>query len=115
MHTCLECGDKLIGRIDKKFCNDGCRNSYNNHQNKDSTNLMRNTHNKLRRNYRILSQLNFKEGKTKATADRLSKDGFDFEYFTCVKTYNNGAEYRFLYDIGYKYIEDDRLLIVRNN
>ena len=33
---CLECGDKIVGRIDKKFCSDGCRNAYNNKVNKDS-------------------------------------------------------------------------------
>ena len=31
---CLECGDKLFGRIDKKFCSDACRNAYNNKINK---------------------------------------------------------------------------------
>ena len=25
---CPECGDKIVGRIDKKFCSDACRNSY---------------------------------------------------------------------------------------
>ncbi|HRZ33187.1 MAG TPA: DUF2116 family Zn-ribbon domain-containing protein, partial [Flavobacterium sp.] len=46
MKNCLECGEKIIGREDKKFCSDGCRNSYNNKINKDSTNLMRNINNK---------------------------------------------------------------------
>ena len=27
---CLDCGDSLRGRTDKKFCSDQCRNSYNN-------------------------------------------------------------------------------------
>ena len=27
---CLECSTALMGRVDKKFCNDQCRNSYNN-------------------------------------------------------------------------------------
>lgn len=115
MQTCLECGDKIIGRADKKFCNDGCRNTYNNKQNKDSINLMRNTHNKLRKNYRILSELQFKEGKTQTTHEKLDVEGFDFEYFTNLKTYKNGAEYRFVYNIGYKFIEDNRLLVVRND
>ena len=41
--TCLECGDTFAGRVDKKFCSDGCRNTYNNKINKDSKNLIRNT------------------------------------------------------------------------
>ncbi|MDD3458903.1 MAG: hypothetical protein PHO74_05455 [Weeksellaceae bacterium] len=112
--NCLECGDKIIGRSDKKFCNDGCRNAYNNRLNRDSSNLMRSVHRKLRNNYKILSELNFIEGKSKITKDRLVKEGFDFEYFTNMKVYKNGAEYRFLYNIGYKLLEDDWLLVVRN-
>ena len=27
---CLECESPLVGRVDKKFCSDYCRNSYNN-------------------------------------------------------------------------------------
>lgn len=114
MANCLECGDKIIGRSDKKFCNDGCRNAYNNKQNKDSSNVMRNINNRLRKNFRILSELNFTEGKTKTTQERLNTEGFDFDYFTHFKTYKNGAEYRFVYNIGYKFLEDGWLLIVKN-
>ena len=46
MKTCLECGEKIVGREDKKFCSDSCRNAYNNKINKDSTNYMRNINNK---------------------------------------------------------------------
>ena len=38
---CLECGTKLMGRADKKFCNDQCRNSYNNNINKDANEYVR--------------------------------------------------------------------------
>jgi hypothetical protein len=55
--------EKIVGREDK-ICSDGCRNAYNNKINKDSTNFMRNINNKLRKNYRILSELNV-EGKSK--------------------------------------------------
>lgn len=115
MQTCLECGDKIIGRIDKKFCNDGCRNTYNNKQNKDSSNLMRNVHNRLRKNYRILAELNFTDGKAKTSREKLDSEGFDFEYFTHFKVYKNGSEYRFLYNIGYKLLEDNWFLVVKNN
>lgn len=110
--NCLECGEKIIGRSDKKFCNDACRNAYNNKQNKDSTNLMRNINNKLRKNYRILVETNI-EGKTKANRSKLESLGFDFDYFTSLKVYKNGSEYRFIYDYGYKLLEDDFVLIVK--
>jgi len=54
---CLECGDPVKGRIDKKFCSDYCRNAYNNKVNKDSKNLIRNINNRLRKNHKILVQL----------------------------------------------------------
>ena len=38
-----------MGRADKKFCSDGCRNSHNNTLNKDSSNLVRNINNRLRK------------------------------------------------------------------
>ena len=111
--NCLECGEKIIGRSDKKFCNDACRNAYNNKQNKDSNNLMRNINNKLRRNYRILVEVNT-EGKTKIIRSKLDSAGFDFDYFTNIKVYKNGSEYKFIYDYGYKLLEDDFVLIVKN-
>ncbi len=111
--NCLECGEKIIGRSDKKFCNDACRNAYNNKQNKDSTNLMRNINNKLRKNYRILVETNI-EGKTKTARSKLEGLGFDFDYFTSIKVYKNGSEYRFIYNYGYKLLEEDFVLIVKN-
>lgn len=111
--NCLECGEKIIGRSDKKFCNDACRNAYNNKQNKDSTNLMRNINNKLRKNYRILVEVNI-DGKTKIAKSKLESIGFDFDYFTNLKVYKNGSEYKFIYDYGYKLLEEDFVLIVKN-
>ncbi len=113
MSTCLECGEQLHGRTDKKFCNDGCRNAYNNKQNKDVSNLMRNINNRLRKNYRILSEQHYVEGKAKTTKQKLVAEDFTFDYFTSIKIYKNGAEYRFVYDIGYKLLEDDWILLVR--
>ena len=54
--NCLECGEKITGRIDKKFCSDYCRNTYNNSVAKESKNLVRNINNRLKKNYKILSE-----------------------------------------------------------
>ena len=88
---CLECGDKILGRIDKKFCSDYCRNAYNNKLNKDSKNLVRNINNRLRKNYRILDSYPLTEGKTKTTKTRLMDKGFDFEYITNLYTTKKGT------------------------
>ena len=110
--SCLECGDKIVGREDKKFCSDGCRNAYNNKINKDSTNFMRNVNNKLRKNYRILSALNV-DGKSKTTRTRLLSKGFDFEFFTNLLQTKTGNTYYFVYDQGYRILEDDYFMLVK--
>ncbi len=110
--TCLECGDKIVGREDKKFCSDGCRNAYNNKINKDSTNFMRNVNNKLRKNYRILSILNT-DGKSKTTKSKLLSKGFDFEFFTNILETKTGNTYYFVYDQGYRILEDDYYMLVK--
>ncbi len=110
--SCPECGDKIIGRADKKFCSDGCRNSYNNKFNKDSKNLVRTINNRLRRNYRILNALNPQE-KTKTTKQKLSTAGFDFNYFTSIYTTKAGTVYYFVYDQGYLPLEGDFYALVK--
>lgn len=110
--TCLECGEKLVGRTDKKFCSDYCRNAYNNNVNKDSKNLIRNVNNRLRKNYRILEDLN-PEQKTKVSRSKLIEKGFDFTYFTSIYTTKAGTVYYFVYDQGYLPIEGDYYALVK--
>ena len=112
MKNCLECNEKIVGREDKKFCSDGCRNAFNNKINKDSTNFMRNVNNKLRKNYRILSELNT-DGKSKTTRMKLMSKGFDFEFFTSILNTKTGNTYYFLYDQGYRVLEDDYYMLVK--
>ncbi|WP_298137905.1 hypothetical protein [Flavobacterium sp.] len=110
--NCLECNEKIVGREDKKFCSDGCRNAYNNKINKDSNNYMRNVNNKLRKNYRILSEANT-EGKSKTTKTKLLSKGFDFDYFTNILNTNAGNTYYFVYDQGYRFLENDFYMLVK--
>ncbi|WP_224485102.1 hypothetical protein [Robertkochia aurantiaca] len=110
--TCLECGEKVIGRSDKKFCSDYCRNAYNNKLNKDTKNLIRNVNNRLRKNYRILDQINPGD-KVKTTRKRLLDEGFDFDHLTSVYTTKKGSTYYFIYDLGYLPLENDFIMIVR--
>ena len=112
--TCLECSEKIVGREDKKFCSDGCRNAYNNKINKDSTNYMRNINNKLRKNYRILSDLNV-EGKSKTTKTKLLTKGFDFDFMTNVLHTKSGNTYYFVYDQGYMLLENDFYMLVKKD
>jgi predicted nucleic acid-binding Zn ribbon protein len=110
--NCLECNEKIIGREDKKFCSDGCRNAYNNKMNKDQNNLMRNINNKLRKNYRILCEFN-PDGKGKTSKAKLLSKGFDFEFFTSILQTKTGNTYYFIYNEGYRFLEDEFVMLVR--
>jgi len=111
---CLECEEKIIGRSDKKFCSDACRNLYNNKLNKDETNLIRNTNNQLRKNYRILQKLN-PNNKTKTTKSKMLNNGFDFNLFTSIYTTKVGTVYFFIYDQGYLPLENDFFALVKRD
>ena len=110
---CLECGDEIKGRVDKKYCSDHCRNAYNNKINKDSKNLIRNINNRLRKNYRVLDSFPLKEGKNKTTRTRLIDRGFDFEFVTNLYTTKKGTTYYFVYDLGYLPLDNDYYMIVK--
>jgi len=110
---CPECGEKILGREDKKFCSDYCRNSFHNKINKDSKNLIRTINNRLRKNHRILESFPLKENKTTTTKFKLSDKGFDFEIFTSIYTTKKGTIYYFVYDLGYLPLENDLYMIVK--
>ncbi len=113
MHKqCLECEEKIVGRTDKKFCSDACRNAYNNKVNKDGKNLIRNVNNRLRKNWRILETLN-PDQKTKTSRTKLIEKGFDFNYFTNTYTTKAGTIYYFVYNQGYLPLEGDYYALVK--
>ena len=111
---CLECGRAIKGRVDKKFCTDACRNSYNNRQHSDQTNAVRNINNILRKNRRLLEEmLKVGEDISKCQRHKLSELGFDFRYHTHQYANKKGQVYLFVYDLGFLPLEGDWLLIVR--
>jgi hypothetical protein len=108
---CTECGTTIKGRVDKKFCSDQCRSAYNNRLNSDETSYVRNVNNILRKNRRVLMELN-PEGKSRVSRDKLKAKGFDFQYFTSTYTTKDGAQYFYCYEQGYLPIEKDFFLLV---
>lgn len=109
--VCLECGGKITGRADKKFCSDQCRVSYNNKLNRDETAYMNNVTNILRKNRRVLMELNT-TGKTRVNRDKLNDKGFDFNYFTSQYKTKDGSVYHFCYEQGYLPLENNWYLLV---
>ena len=112
--NCLECEEPLNGRVDKKFCSDYCRNSHNNKINKESKNLIRNTNNRLRKNHRLLTEINT-TGKIKVSRTKLLDGNFDFNFFTSIYTTKTGNTYFYVYDQGYLPLENDFYLLIKKD
>ncbi len=111
---CFSCNRPVKGRADKKFCNDYCRNNYNNRLKANTNNCIRNINNALLKNRRILEsflQEGEKMGKTGRT--QMLERGFVFNYFTHRHINKTGSVYFFCYDLGYLCLGNDKYLIVK--
>ena len=112
--TCLACGKTVKGRSDKKFCDDYCRNNFNNELKADSNNYVRNINNALKKNRRILEDLlPAEEEMKKTTKEKLLSAGFQFKYITHTYTNKKGNTYFFCYEYGYLPLENDWFLLVK--
>jgi len=111
---CLDCGDTLRGRTDKKFCSDQCRNNYNNRLNRDSNNFVRNVHGLLRKNRRILADL-YSEGKIKIHKDALFALGYNFSFFTHIIETSQGHKFHYCFEYGYREAGNDFLELRENS
>jgi hypothetical protein len=109
---CIACHKKLRGRADKRYCDERCRNAYNNNRNllerpiKDINYI-------LRRNRKILeNELNKKSAQRKTTRSRLARLGFSFTYFTHFFSID-GNTWHFTYEYGYRAGDNDEILLVK--
>lgn len=108
---CKSCGDILVGRTDKKFCSDQCRNTFNSKIKRESEKTIIHINKILRRNRKILKQFN-PEGKTTIRREFLDKLGFEFSYHTHTHTTINENTYKFCYEYGYLELANEKVLII---
>ena len=112
--NCLTCDKPLKGRSDKKFCDDYCRNTYNNHLRSGNDNYVRNINNILKKNRKILECLLSEVDKTVVTSkEKLIELGFRFNYYTNSYTTSTNKVYFFCYEFGWLPLENDGFLIVK--
>ncbi len=111
---CLQCGKPMKGRADKKFCDDYCRNAYNNLLRSSTNKQVKVINNILIKNRRILeSMIAAGEHTAKTTKATLLKQGFRFTHHTHMYTTRSGSTYTYCYDYGYLPLENDWYLVVR--
>lgn len=110
---CLECQKPLRGRVDKKFCNDYCRNAYNNKARVEEDAYVRQVTLILKKNRRILEELLGSESMIKQPKTKFINKGFQFNYHTHQYVNQKGNIYYFCYEYGFLPIEGDQYLIVK--
>jgi hypothetical protein len=110
---CLDCGKVVSGRRDKKFCDDLCRNAYNNKRVAAAASEMRTINLILKKNRGILETLIPQEGKIKVKEKILMEKGFNFNFITQTHTTQAGAVYRYCYEFAYLGLDEKYFLIVR--
>jgi len=110
---CHECQQPLNGRADKKFCDDQCRSAFNNKLHSENSKLIRTINSALRKNRQILSEF-CPEGKNRVKKEKIIAGGFDTQYHTHTYKTREGAVYHFCYDYGWLQLDNDNVLIVKN-
>jgi hypothetical protein len=119
--TCLDCGQPIkVGRRDKKFCDDNCRTNYNNNKDKSVVpelsvpDYIKKIQTILEKNRQILDDCLGKDRDKKSFEKRdIMGRGFNFKYFTSQAPTRDGELYRFCFEMGFREVEDERLIIIR--
>jgi hypothetical protein len=111
--TCLACDKILKGRIDKKYCDDYCKNMYYNRKKESSSEYARNIISILKKNKRILESFLGDEELTRTTKESLLEKGFQFKFHTHTRLNKRGSLYYFCFEIGYLALHHERFLLVR--
>lgn len=110
---CQNCSKPLKGRADKKFCDENCRNQYNNTLNSDTNAEMRQIQNILRKNRRILQDVLGENDKLKTSLKKLTDKGFLPDYLTHLYNTKSGSQYRYSFEYGIMQLEEGMVLIVK--
>lgn len=107
---CLCCNRLLIGRKDKLFCDDRCRNNFYYLVNMEQKSYIRRINRALLKNRGILKTLN-PSGRKTVPKKLLDDMGFDFGLFTGVYKTKKGKEYYLVYDQAFS-IKDDKVCLL---
>lgn len=99
---CLSCGHILYGRADKKFCNDSCRNTWNNRVRHRATSAVYMVNTILKRNRNLLQDA-LPNGTSTARIRKiqLEAQGFNPGFFTGASKRRNGSLVFLCYEFGF--------------
>lgn len=110
---CHECETIIHGRSDKRFCSDYCRNTFHNRENRGANQIRNQVHRKLRKNRRILQEVLCDKVRRIIPRERLLYYGFYLGYITEITRARNEKNIFFVYEFGYRFMENGKVLVIR--
>ena len=112
---CKKYFKKTSGRKGKRFCNDGCRNAYNNAKKKKKSGQVEMINDILEKNHSILQEL-IGNQSYKYVAERILRDkGFNSRYFTHPFESAQKILFSVCYDIAYRKEENGTFKILKED
>ena len=111
---CLNCGKPLKGRTDKKFCDPGCKNEYNNSLQREERAAISHIDLILKHNRRLLKNWLGDDHHRVVAMTELMQRGFRPDYHTHHHTNQRDDQYVFCYDYGYLALPNGRCLLVKD-
>ena len=103
---CLECGEPLYGRTDKRFCSGLCRSKYHRHRSYAHEKLVTDEMDALLKNYSVLEQLLLLHS-FRCPLSAVESMGFNKDFVTRVTKKGKHLEYRcfdLIYSISAGYL-----------
>lgn len=105
--TCKKCGKPIQGRMDKRFCDAYCRNSFNNKIKRKDEQSITEINRGLRKNRTILKTLS-PVGKSTVRKEVLEAMGYNFNIFSSMYRASKNSIYYLCYEYGFSPIIDRR-------
>lgn len=112
--VCIECDQRIVGRIDKRFCSDLCRSQYNNRVSSRDSVFVRKVNTILARNRKVLRSF-YDKRDAEVHILHLESEGFNCRYFTNEYIDDDSRTYRFCYDYGLYAVRKDVYRIIEEN
>ncbi len=116
IRQCLWCKAVLRGRIDKRYCNDDCRNRYHNQRNQGAYIAVNRINHALSRNRRILSDFLWPDKNSFVVSrENLLLNGFQFCYFTGMQYGDKNQAFYCCYEFAFRPLSENEFELVRNS
>lgn len=97
LNVCEKCGKPIHGRLDKKFCNASCRNTFNNQVKRRDEQYILEVNRTIRKNRKILKTLS-PIGKSTVRKEVLDALGYNFNIFSSMYRTSKGTIYYLCYE-----------------